>query len=219
MNSVIKKLPTDFKKRILVCVGFFACIFLPWFFILEQVVKEYHLINLSIDLKIPFCEYFVIPYVFWYVYITFAFVYMLLFESSECFYSFCKMMFSGMIICLICYTIYPTGLNIRQSFDTGKNICTWIVALLYSIDPSANVFPSLHVFTCAGIALAYRHTNLKKEHKRIYAAIVTAAIVIIISTMPIKQHSVLDVISGIVLAFIIYIIVRKTYNKGDNCSC
>ena len=36
--------------------------YIPWFAWLEQTVtKKFHIITMPADLKIPFCEYFIIP--------------------------------------------------------------------------------------------------------------------------------------------------------------
>ena len=41
----------------------YALIYMPWFMWLEKTVTtDYHVIHVALDDKIPFCEYFIIPY-------------------------------------------------------------------------------------------------------------------------------------------------------------
>ena len=52
-------------------VFLYGLIYFPWFFWLEQRhVSGYHLIYASLDRKIPFCEYFIIPYLLWFAYVV-----------------------------------------------------------------------------------------------------------------------------------------------------
>ena len=42
-----------------------------WFIWLEQRnVTSYHLIYTSLDSKIPFSEYFIVPYLLWFIYVA-----------------------------------------------------------------------------------------------------------------------------------------------------
>ena len=44
----------------------YGLIYLPWFFHLEQtVVRDYHVMHVALDDKIPFNEYFIVPYLLW----------------------------------------------------------------------------------------------------------------------------------------------------------
>ena len=67
------------------------------FFIVERVwIREYYYpIYCSLDDAIPFCEYFVIPYLFWFIFLVGIHVYTLLFDIE----AFKKLM--RFIICLL----------------------------------------------------------------------------------------------------------------------
>ena len=42
-------------------------VYLLWFFWLEaHVTADYHIIESSLDAYIPFCEYFIVPYLLWF---------------------------------------------------------------------------------------------------------------------------------------------------------
>ena len=59
----------DFFKRKgwRICFAAYIFIYLPWFSTLEKVINSdypgLHIINIPFDNMIPFCEYFIIPYV------------------------------------------------------------------------------------------------------------------------------------------------------------
>ena len=48
-------------------------IYLPWFGHLEKTVTtHFHVIHTALDDYIPFCEYFIIPYLLWFGYVGWA---------------------------------------------------------------------------------------------------------------------------------------------------
>ena len=51
----------------------YALIYIPWFTYLEKKVNinsNFHVIHVALDDYIPFCEFFVIPYYLWFVYMN-----------------------------------------------------------------------------------------------------------------------------------------------------
>ena len=65
-KTTIKELAYNYRH---VWVLFYGVIYLTWFAWLEQTVtKKFHIITMPVDLKIPFCEYFIIPYLLWFLY-------------------------------------------------------------------------------------------------------------------------------------------------------
>lgn len=183
-------------------VFLYAFIYFPWFFILEQVVQDqYYLIECPLDRLIPFCEYFIVPYVFWFIYVAGSFLWFLLHEEDVLFYKFAAVMFGGMTIALIIYTVFPNGIQLRPDLDASRNIFTWITSLIYKADTCTNVFPSLHVYTSAVIAMFFARSGLASEKRYVKPAAFAMSSLIIISTVFLKQHSVLDVVAGSVMAW------------------
>ena len=80
---------------------------------------------------------------------------------------------------------------------------------IYTADKSQNVFPSIHVFNSIGCAIALIKCNDFKHSKGMITFASVSAIMITLSTMFIKQHSILDAISACVLAIILYILIYK----------
>ena len=60
-----------FQKYKHAWVLLYGFIYLPWFFWLESRANQpYHVIHVWLDDKIPFVEYFIVPYLLWFVYIA-----------------------------------------------------------------------------------------------------------------------------------------------------
>ena len=182
-------------------VFLYAFIYFPWFFILEKVVQEYYLIECPLDRLIPFCEYFIVPYLFWFAYVALSFVWFFFHEDDVLFYKFTAVMFGGMTISLIIYTVFPNGIQLRPDLDTSKNIFAWATSLIYKADTCTNVFPSLHVYTSAVIAMFAGKTRAASEKIWVKPAAFLLSGLIILSTVFLKQHSVLDVVAGSVMAW------------------
>ncbi len=207
MKSFINK-----YKHAWVLLYFF--IYLPWFLILEsKVTTDYTVVTMDIDKWIPFNEVFVIPYLLWFAYIaiTIAFFF---FTSRSDFYRCCGFLFIGMTICLIIYTIWPNGQNLRPTTFERDNILVQIAKTLYSTDTATNVCPSIHVFNSIGAHIAISHSERLRSHKWVAPFSFVLMVLICMSTVFLKQHSVFDVICSVLLAGFMYAVVYKVdYNK------
>ena len=118
----------------------------------------------------------------------------------------------GMSIAVITYFVFPNGLtNFRPETFPRDNFCTDLVKLLHKADTPTNVLPSLHVYNTMVIEFAVFESKTFGRHKK-KVCIITAiwGLLICVSTVFLKQHSVYDVLAAIVLAAIIYPITYKT---------
>lgn len=198
MNS--RHFKEEFKRKSWVFLYVF--IYFPWFFILEKVVQDqYYLIECKVDHFIPFCEYFIVPYLFWFVYVAGSFVWFLWQEGDKLFYKFSAVMFGGMTIALIIYTLFPNGIHLRPNIDPSKNVFAWATSMIYAADTCTNVFPSLHVYTSAVIGIFFSKTQLAARKRWVKPLMFGISASIILSTVFLKQHSVLDLLAGSVMAW------------------
>lgn len=184
-------------------------IYLIWFFTLEQkVTVNYATIHIRLDDFIPFNEWFAIPYYLWFFYIFATVAYFFL-TSKDDFYKCTSFLFIGMTICLIIYTVWPNGQNLRPDLSQlGRdNILIRLIGRLYSTDTATNVCPSIHVFNSIGVNIAIHRSEALKKYKWIQIASFVLMILISLSTMFLKQHSAFDVICAIALSFVMYLLV------------
>lgn len=207
MKSIIKK-----YNHAWVLLYFF--IYLPWFLWLEQhIITNYTNVATSFDRLIPFCEWFVIPYFLWFGYIAVTIGY-LFFTSKSDFYKCCAFLFIGMTICLIIYTIWPNGQDLRPTTFTRDNLLIDIVKKLYSTDTATNVCPSIHVFNSIGAYIAIAHNKRLSSNKVIVHGALILTILISLSTVFLKQHAIFDGICSLALSAVLYVLVYKVdYTK------
>lgn len=194
-------------------VFLYAFIYMPWFCYLEKhVTKNYHVIHSAIDDKIPFVEYFIVPYLLWFVFIAVVFLYFF-FTDVDGFYKMAKLTFAGMTIFLIISTLMPNGLNLRPLYFERDNIFVTLVKMVYRADTPTNVFPSLHVFNSLGACIAIYHSDALRKHKAVCLGSYILAALIVLATVFLKQHSVLDVIAAFLLAYVLHQLVYEPVRK------
>lgn len=189
-------------------VSVFMLVYFTWFSLLEKYAQPVLMIHSKLDDKIPFCEYFIVPYLLWFVWIAGTFVYFYI-KSRDDFYHACRYMFTGMIVCLIIYTLIPNGLNLRPEI-TNNNIFSRLVDMIWSVDTATNVCPSSHVFNSIAINTDYPASNAFKHKKLVHVGSYILALAICMSTFFLKQHSVVDVFWACVLGLILYPLSYKS---------
>lgn len=209
--SYLKNLVSKYRHAWI--LSYFA-FYLACFVYLEQTVqKKFHIITYPIDLTIPFCEYFIIPYMLWFAYIAFGVGYFF-FRNKQDYYKLCAFLFSGMTVFLIVSAIYPNGHYLRPAEFAHDNWCTKIVEWLYETDTATNLFPSIHVYNSLGVHIALKHSKCFENKKISKSVSFVLCGLIILSTMFLKQHSVFDVLTAFGMAAIMYYFVySQSYQK------
>lgn len=199
-----------FQKYKHAWVLLYAFLYLPWFFWLESRANQpYHVIHVWLDDKIPFVEYFIVPYLLWFVYIAAVFLYLFFRGSKQEFYRYCAFLFTGMTLFLIISTIYPNGHLLRPTSFEHHNIFTFAVQILYQADTPTNIFPSIHVFNSIAAHRAVTNNPQLGRNPLIRDGSFLLMVSIILATMFLKQHSALDVMAGIVLGTLMDQIVYR----------
>lgn len=185
----------------------FGFLYLLTFFFMESRDIPVHIIHTKFDDLIPFCEYFIIPYVIWYVYVCATIFYLGLTEQNITeFNRLIITMILGMMVFVIVSFVYPNGQNLRPHILID-NIFTKAVNLLYTIDTSTNILPSLHVFVSLACDIALCRNSLFKEHQILQWTVHILTILICLSTMFLKQHSIIDVIAALICNITFYPLV------------
>lgn len=201
------------KHKRLLCILIYCALGAVYFAVL-YLGKGHHVIGTALDEKISFIPAAVIPYVLWYLYVPLPMLYMS-FKDEEIFVRQMKTLFTGMVIANIFFLIYPTSIDFRPDTVEGGGILRWLCRLIYAVDRPVNVFPSLHCYEATAIQLSTFGGDHSRRHRALKAASGVLCILICLSTVFMRQHSVLDLISGCGLAAVIYFIVRKTEKSGD----
>ncbi|MGN0131624.1 MAG: phosphatase PAP2 family protein [Lachnospiraceae bacterium] len=205
-NSISPK--TELILKIVIPIAY-AIVYMAAFFWLEQrPVKEYHIIRMDLDSRIPFCEYFIIPYMLWFLYIV-ATVVLFIFLDRKDYIKLCITLGTGMTIFLLVSYFIPNMQPLRPKLEyfTRDNIFLDMVKALYATDTCTNVFPSIHVFNSLAANFAIQKSRQLSSHKVLRAGSHILCISIILSTMFLKQHSLFDVLTGGAMAAAMYWLV------------
>lgn len=190
-------------------------VYLVWFFAMEKIPnRNYHIVYSKLDDYIPFYKPAILMYSSWFLMLVIPFVYLLKRKSYDNTYNIIIPMFLAMYISLIIYVIYPTALDIRVTDITGNDICSWIIRKIQGIDAPNNVCPSIHVSTTVIIYNQFR--KILKDNKKSKAFFLLWSVGICISTMLVKQHSIIDVVCGIILAHAILFVFNKKQNTANH---
>ena len=188
-------------------IGYFALYFITENFI---PVRDCYVIHSPIDDMIPFCEVFVIPYVLWYLLIVVTLVYFALY-NVENFKSFQVFIITTQVTAMLIYIIFPNMQNLRPMELPRDNFLCDIVGGLYSIDTNTNVCPSLHVAYSLGIMSAWLKEKSAKLPWKIFVIILV--ILVCMSTVFIKQHSIIDFFAAIPVCVLAEILAYRKYYK------
>ncbi len=170
-------------------------------------------VHFALDYQIPFCEYFIIPYCAWYFLLIGVGLYTLI-KDKQSFIKYMLFMIIGYSVCLFTYWVYPIAQDLRPEVFPRENICTQLTGLIYSMDPPFNILPSMHVvgsFMCA--AAVANCPTVKHIGTKIWVSLLAA--LISISTVFVKQHSVLDTAAALALCIVIFLILYVPWKREE----
>lgn len=168
---------------------------------------SYYPMHCALDDRVPFCEYFLIPYLFWFVFLVGIHIYTLLFDVDS-FKKFMKFTMITYLAAIIIYMIFPNCQELRPLVFERDNIFTRFMAGFYQFDTNTNVCPSIHVIGSVAVMLcAWNSKHFGTKTWKIIFSL--TAILISVSTVFLKQHSVLDIIAAVPICIITYFIVYK----------
>lgn len=193
-----------FWKHRYILLQTYWLIYLPWFAYLEKTVtSHFHVIHMELDDKIPFVSAFAIPYFLWFGYVAVAFIYTYLHDRQE-YLRACGFLFTGMTIFLLISTVYPNGHYMRYGVTLGSGVFDQLVRWLWETDTATNLFPSIHVFNSIGAHIALTRCENLRDNKFVKYGSFTLMCSIILATVFIKQHSVFDVMTALLMALVLY---------------
>jgi membrane-associated phospholipid phosphatase len=207
-----KELIKKYKHAVLVIYFLF---YMPYFMFLNGFTptrSDVTIMHTPLDDVIPFCEFFTIPYFLWFAYIAVGYVFLLIADREE-FVRLCIFLYTGMTVCLLIYTVFPNGQLLRIDYETlgRSNILIDAIKALQSSDSSYDVFPSIHCLNSFAMHIALaKSKKLGKYKKPVVIASFILMVLIVLSTVFLKQHSVLDIYGAVALAVPLYFLAYKT---------
>lgn len=190
-------------------VFLYFAVYLPWFYWLEQTVtQDYYILRTELDLRIPFWEGAVIPYLLWFPFVALTVAWFFFHNKSE-FYRLILHLYAGMTVFLIVCTIFPNGLDLRPAVLPRDNVCSRLVQFIWAVDTPTNVLPSLHVYNSLACCSAVFRSAALRGRSGVRAGTALLTVSIILSTMLIKQHSIVDVVTALALFMVFYVLIYE----------
>ncbi|MFZ3130625.1 MAG: phosphatase PAP2 family protein [Desulfosporosinus sp.] len=164
------------------------------YLLLNHSNEHVYMLVTVFDKSIPFKPLFIVPYIAWFGLI---FVALILFMSQD----FKLYIFSiisiilGLLISFIIFSLFQT--TVPRPEILGNNISSQLTRFIYTVDNPFNAFPSIHVLTSCIIFLGCQHT--KGHFPKISLVLQGETILVILATLFLKQHTLLDVLGGLLL--------------------
>jgi membrane-associated phospholipid phosphatase len=164
------------------------------------------ILSMDLDHQIPFLPIFILPYIIWYGFILGYLIYFW-YKDTAVYLKTLSVIVIGELVCFVIYFYFQT--TVPRPELVGNGILIDLVSMIYNHDRPYNAFPSIHVLTTFTIMLG--NLNIHKKHIFHSIFIPVMGSLIIISTLFVKQHYLLDMFGSMFLTAFIYGIVFELY--------
>ena len=114
---------------------------------------SYAPVHCALDDAIPFCEIFLIPYLFWFVFLVGMLLYTLLLDTRA-FKGMMRFIIVSYSAAILIYMLFPNCQQLRPPAFERDNVLTRFIARFYEFDTNTNVCPSIHVIGSAAVMFA-----------------------------------------------------------------
>ena len=201
------------RRRALAVPVLYFCFYMLCFLLLERYVHPRYWISSPLDAHIPFCAAFLIPYLAWFPLVAGMYLYFYRRDFTS-FLRLCRGMVVGLTICLLIYALFPNGQLLRRPIH-GEDLLSQMVRLLRKMDTPTNVCPSIHVFVTVTVALTAAKSQALARQRLPRAALMVLCVLICMSTVFLKQHSIIDVALGAALALGLDLLLGLQHPKAS----
>ncbi len=214
-NSPEKPLSRRLTPRIIRQLAALLLIQIAVYVAARAIVMLFHLpyssLALPIDDRIPFLPWTVLIY--YGCYIVWALNYTAALSTEpEGSHRFMIAEISGKLICFVIYLVFPTTL-VRPEV-AGSGFISAVVRFLYKTDAPDNLFPSIHCFVSWMCVVGLRGKPSVTKGYRIFSAFLAA--LVFVATLTTKQHVIVDVFAGVILAELCWWLAGKVDHRLRN---
>ncbi len=197
------------RHRHLLILLIYPLYFWGFQYVEQAVPVAKYLMYLPVDDHIPFVALGIYPYLFWYFYIAAAIAY-LGFTNPKGFVQLMLFLYIGMGVSYGIYLLWPNGQNLRPALSAlGEGLHYDLLRWLYKVDTPTNSNPSMHVIDSMAVFLALKRDG-RLSGRRVFQAVnLVLNLVIIASTVLVKQHSIIDVVCGLAFSWVLYLAIMR----------
>lgn len=200
METILKKIykiiPEYAIKPLIVCVIFNFTVYSGSRLINKcNTHSVFHNLTIHLDDRIPVVPIFALIYLGGYLFWITNYILISRVNKHQC-YRLIMADLLGKLVCGIIYITFPTT-NIRPDLTTS-GVFVDMLKFIYSMDAADNLFPSIHCLVSWYCFIGVRNCKSVPTWYRYFSLFI--AVMICISTLATKQHVIVDVVGGIVLA-------------------
>jgi membrane-associated phospholipid phosphatase len=158
----------------------------------------------NVDNAIPFVRFFVLPYSIWIFYIYICLIYFFI-KDIKVYYRTLLMYTLCALLCYFIYSVFQT--TVPRPYLVGDDLFTRLTLYVYDRDLPYNCFPSIHCFTCYLVMKAIYKSSFKNRINQ--TLIYSTSTIIILSTLLVKQHAMMDALAGFLLVELVYLVIAR----------
>ena len=163
-----------------------------------------HSLVTAVDKGIPFDKIFVVPYAAWYLFI-FAILVWFMFKDRDLYFTAILAIVTGLFISFAIFSVFQT--SVPRPVILGHDFFSRLTRIIYHFDAPYNGFPSIHVMTSFVVFLGSKRAM--RFSRKIPLLAQGMAVLVILSTLFLKQHTLLDVAGGLMLGGILFVLSSK----------
>ena len=176
------------------------CVQILFYFGCELLQHDHKDVRRPVDDRIPFLPGFAFAYLLWFPLIA-LFPLFLYYVSEKDYAVYQLSILVSIVSSTVIYVLFPTSME-RHVPEEGH--LRWLIRLIYKCDfKGSNCSPSLHCAQCYLILASACLCGTFNAGALVLILIITAAIVV--STVMIKQHALIDVMTAVPLAVFSYL--------------
>nr|WP_255807487.1 phosphatase PAP2 family protein [Cohnella mopanensis] len=159
--------------------------------------EVYRLIT-SVDEAIPFIKFFALPYSIWIFYIYVCLFYFFK-KDINVYY---RSLMTYVVCALLCYLIYSVfQTTVDRPMIVGSDPFSHLMRYIYNRDQPFNCFPSIHCFSSYMVMRAIWTSSFRNKWN--VTLITGMSSLIIMSTLFVKQHVIMDALAGFFLVEVV----------------
>lgn len=160
--------------------------------------QEVYRLVTAVDQAIPFIKYFALPYSIWIFYIYVCLFYF--FKKDVNVYY--RALITYIVCALICYLIYSVfQTTVDRPVVTGSDPFSALMRYIYNRDQPYNCFPSIHCFSSYMVMRMVWTSSFRNKWN--ITLITGMSSLIILSTLFVKQHVIMDALAGFFLVEVV----------------
>lgn len=176
--------------------------------------RKHYDLTLAVDQRIPVIPAFTVIYIGCYLFWIVNYL-LIARQGKEHCMRFVTADLLSRLVCGVIYLLLPT-MNVRPQLS-GTDIWTEMLRWVYKLDAPTRLFPSIHCLVSWFCYIGIRGRRCVPKGYRLFSCLF--ALLVCLSTLVTKQHYLVDVLGGILLAEATYYLAFHTelYRLLEGC--